>query len=66
MVDNADPRIFNDILGLVKGKLQVETSGGLTLKNIGKYSKLPVDRFSSGSLTHSAPAVDFSLEFYPF
>ena len=66
LVDNADPRIFNDILGLVKGKLQVETSGGLTLKNIGKYSKLPVDRFSSGSLTHSAPAVDFSLEFYPF
>jgi len=66
LVDNADPRIFNDILRLVRGKMQVETSGGLTLKNIGRYSRLPVDRFSSGALTHSAPAVDFSLEIYPF
>ena len=65
LVDNADPRIFNDILRLVKGKMQVETSGGLTLKNIGRYSRLAVDRFSSGSLTHSAPSIDFSLEFYP-
>ncbi len=66
LVDNADPRAFNDILGLVKGKMQVETSGGLTAKNIGRYSHLKVDRFSSGSLTHSAPAIDFSLELFPF
>jgi nicotinate-nucleotide pyrophosphorylase (carboxylating) len=65
LVDNMDPRDFNAILKLVKGKMQVETSGGLTLKNIHRYSRLPVDRFSSGSLTHSAPAIDFSLELYP-
>ena len=65
LVDNADPRIFNDILRLVRGKMQVETSGGLTAKNIGRYAHLKVDRFSSGALTHSAPAIDFSLELYP-
>ena len=65
LVDNASPKVFRKILNLVRGKMQVEVSGGLTLKNIGRYSRLPVDRFSSGSLTHSAPAVDFSIELYP-
>lgn len=65
LVDNASPKTFDKILKLVKGKMQVEVSGGLTLKNIGQYSRLPADRFSSGSLTHSAPSLDFSLELYP-
>ncbi len=65
LVDNASPKDFARILKLVKGKMQVETSGGLTLSNIGKYSSLKVDRFSSGALTHSAPSIDFSIEFYP-
>lgn len=65
LVDNADPRDFTAILKLVKGKMSVETSGGLTLQNIGGYSRLQVDRFSSGALTHSAPAIDFSIELYP-
>jgi nicotinate-nucleotide pyrophosphorylase (carboxylating) len=64
LVDNADPRIFNDILRLARGRMRVETSGGLTLGNIRRYAGLSVDRFSSGALTHSAPSVDFSLEFY--
>jgi nicotinate-nucleotide pyrophosphorylase (carboxylating) len=66
LVDNANPGAFHKILKLVKGKMQVETSGGLTLKNIKKYSRLPVDRFSSGALTHSAPSIDFSIELQPF
>lgn len=65
LVDNASPKDFDRILKLAKGKMQVETSGGLTLSNIRKYANLKVDRFSSGALTHSAPAVDFSIEFYP-
>jgi nicotinate-nucleotide pyrophosphorylase (carboxylating) len=65
LVDNASPKDFDRILKLVKGKMQVETSGGLTLKNIRRYSKLKVDRFSSGALTHSAPSIDFSIELYP-
>ncbi len=65
LVDNASPKTFDRILRLVRGKMQVEVSGGLTLRNIGQYSRLPVERFSSGSLTHSAPSLDFSIEFYP-
>lgn len=65
LVDNASPKTFGKILKLVKGKMQVEVSGGLTLKNIGRYNRLPVDRFSSGALTHSAPSLDFSIELYP-
>ncbi len=65
LVDNAPPQIFDKILKLVRRKMQVEISGGLTLKNIKKYSRIPVDRFSSGALTHSAPSVDFSVELFP-
>ena len=65
LVDNASLKTLDKILRLVKGKAQVEVSGGLTVKNIGQYSRLPADRFSSGSLTHSAPSLDFSIELYP-
>ncbi len=65
LVDNASPAVLRRILRLVRGKMQAEVSGGLTTRNIGKVSGVPVDRFSSGSLTHSAPAIDFSIELYP-
>ena len=65
LVDNASPRVISRILQLVKGKAQMEVSGGLTPNNVGRYSRLPVERFSSGSLTHSAPSLDFSIELYP-
>jgi nicotinate-nucleotide pyrophosphorylase (carboxylating) len=65
LVDNASPRTLKRILQLVKGKMFVETSGGMNLKNIRRYSRLTVDRISSGALTHSAPAVDFSIELFP-
>jgi nicotinate-nucleotide pyrophosphorylase (carboxylating) len=65
LVDNADPKLLQRILVLVKGKMGVEVSGGLNLGNIHRYAALKADRFSSGSLTHSAPSLDFSLEFHP-
>lgn len=65
LVDNTSPKVLAKILRLARGKMQVEVSGGLTLGNIGRYSRSKADRFSSGSLTHSAPSVDFSIEFYP-
>lgn len=39
-----------------------EASGGITEKNILEYSKTGVDAISSGMLTHSAGALDLSLE----
>lgn len=40
----------------------LEVSGGVTLENVAKIAKTGVDRISIGSLTHSAPSIDFSLE----
>lgn len=42
---------------------QIEISGGITLKNLGTYANLPIDRISVGALTHSAPAVDISMRY---
>ena len=41
---------------------EVEVSGGLNLKNIRSYAETGADYLSVGALTHSAPALDLSLE----
>jgi len=40
----------------------IEVSGGVTLARIPELARLGVDLVSVGALTHSAPAVDLSLE----
>ena len=40
-----------------------EASGRVTLKTLRAIAATGVDRISVGALTHSAPALDFSLEF---
>ncbi len=42
----------------------IEVSGGVTLFTVRALAKLGIDRISVGALTHSAPALDFSLEVY--
>ncbi len=41
---------------------QVEVSGGMTLETVRPMAELGVDFISVGGLTHSAPALDLSLE----
>jgi nicotinate-nucleotide pyrophosphorylase (carboxylating) len=41
---------------------EVEVSGGLNLKSIRAYAETGVDYLSVGAITHSAPALDLSLE----
>jgi nicotinate-nucleotide pyrophosphorylase (carboxylating) len=41
---------------------EVEVSGGITLENARAYAETDVDYLSVGALTHSAPAVNLSLE----
>ena len=43
-------------------KLEIEASGGVNLGTVKAVSRTGVDRVSVGALTHSAPAVDISLE----
>lgn len=39
----------------------IEASGGVDLHNVRSFAECGVDRISIGALTHSAPALDFSL-----
>jgi len=43
-------------------ELLLEVSGGVNLRNARKFAAAGVDMISIGALTHSAPALDFSLE----
>ena len=47
---------------LAKKYYETEASGNITLKNINSVARTGVDRISVGSITHSAPAMDFKLE----
>jgi nicotinate-nucleotide pyrophosphorylase (carboxylating) len=42
-------------------QVAIEASGGIVLTNVRAFAVCGVDRISVGALTHSAPAVDFSL-----
>jgi len=42
--------------------VEIEASGGVNLKTVRAIARTGVDRVSVGALTHSAPAVDISLE----
>ncbi len=41
---------------------EVEVSGGINLENVREYALTGVDYISVGAITHSAPALDLSLE----
>jgi nicotinate-nucleotide pyrophosphorylase (carboxylating) len=47
---------------MAKKYYETEASGNVTLKSVKKIAATGVDRISIGSITHSAPAVDFKLE----
>lgn len=46
----------------VRPRTIIEASGGITLANIRAVARTGVDWISVGALTHSAPALDISLE----
>ena len=53
-------------LGRARGsRVQFEASGGVNLDTVRAIAETGVQWISVGALTHSARAVDFSLEFLP-
>jgi nicotinate-nucleotide pyrophosphorylase (carboxylating) len=50
-----------DALGL-KGKVQLEASGGVNLDAVRAIAQTGVERISVGALTHSAPALDIAMD----
>jgi nicotinate-nucleotide pyrophosphorylase (carboxylating) len=52
---------YRDGLGL-RGEVALEASGGITLETVVSVAETGVDRISVGAITHSATALDLSLE----
>lgn len=65
LLDNMTPAQIREAVALGKNKVKFEASGGVTLKNVRQIAATGVDYISIGALTHSARAIDFSLELTP-
>ena len=62
MLDNMKLEGMRKAVKLVRGKALLEASGGVTLDNVRSVAETGVDYISIGALTHSAKALDISLE----
>jgi nicotinate-nucleotide pyrophosphorylase (carboxylating) len=62
LLDNMPPALLREAVALRPPHIHLEASGGITLANIRAVAETGVDFISIGAITHSAPAVDFSLE----
>lgn len=62
LLDNMSPAELREAVALVAGRARLEASGGVTLENVRAVAATGVDVVSVGSLTHSAPSLDVSLE----
>jgi nicotinate-nucleotide pyrophosphorylase (carboxylating) len=62
LLDNMTPDELREAVRLVAGRAKTEASGGVRLDTVAAIAATGVDYISIGALTHSARAVDFSLE----
>lgn len=65
MLDNMNDETLSRAIALAKGRVPIEITGGVTLATLPHLAGMGVDRVSIGALTHSAPALDFSLRLTP-
>jgi nicotinate-nucleotide pyrophosphorylase (carboxylating) len=62
LLDNMSPEQMRRSAQITSGRAKLEASGGMTLEGAVAAAQAGVDRISVGALTHSAPALDLSLE----
>jgi nicotinate-nucleotide pyrophosphorylase (carboxylating) len=62
MLDNMGLEDMRQAVQLIKGRALIEASGGITLDRVRAVAETGVDLISIGALTHSAKALDISLE----
>ncbi len=66
MFDNTGTDEITKYLNIVgKTRPKIEISGGIKPKDIQKFLGLDIDFISTGFITHSVSAIDFSLEMTP-
>ena len=63
LLDNMNPDILSAAVAKIGGRAITEASGGVNLSTVRAIAESGVDLISVGSLTHSAPAADISLDF---
>ena len=62
LLDNMKPEEMRAAVGRIAGRALTECSGTVTLETVRERAETGVDLISSGALTHSARALDLSLE----
>ncbi len=62
LLDNMTPDELREAVALAGGRASLEASGGITLATVRAVAETGVDFISIGALTHSARALDVSLE----
>ena len=63
LLDNMDTETMRQAVVRIGGRAISEASGGLTEARVAEVAATGVDVLSIGALTHSAPALDISLDF---
>ncbi|MBT8763602.1 carboxylating nicotinate-nucleotide diphosphorylase [Desulfohalobiaceae bacterium Ax17] len=62
MLDNMSEKEMKEALKLIPEHIESEISGGVTLDNISRIASLKPTYISTGAITLSAPAADFSMQ----
>jgi nicotinate-nucleotide pyrophosphorylase (carboxylating) len=64
LLDNMTTADLGEAVAVAReaGEVALEASGGITLENVAAVAATGVDFVSVGALTHSAPALDLSME----
>lgn len=62
MFDNFTPELTREAVALVGGKVETESSGGITYDTLRDYGETGVDFISVGALTHSVKGLDMSFK----
>ena len=63
LFDNMSLKNIKEGVKIAGKNYETEASGNISLRTIKSFASTGVDRISIGSITHSAPALDFKLEF---
>jgi len=63
LFDNMSVSRLKTGVKLARKYYETEASGNMNIRTVKSYAKTGVDRISIGSITHSALAIDFKLEF---
>jgi len=65
LLDNMSPDQVRKAIAKIDGRALTEISGGITLDNIKDMAETHPNFISMGALTHSAPAMDFTMKISP-